>query len=78
MIMLTDLINKLQAIKEQHGNLPILQQADSEGNYYDWSRGVELGFVDEDLEYCYDPKSFESDIEEDDRVDYTPCAVIYP
>lgn len=73
-----DLINKLHALIEQHGNLPILQQADGEGNSYDWSRGVELGFVDEDLEYCYDQQDFNRDIEEEDKDDYTKCVVIYP
>ncbi|WYN05098.1 hypothetical protein ISREJYDI_CDS0137 [Pseudomonas phage UNO-G1W1] len=78
MIMLSDLINKLEALYAEQGNLPILQQADGEGNSYDWSRGVELGFVDEDLEYCYSPQDFANDIEEEDREDYTKCAVIYP
>lgn len=78
MIMLSQLITNLEAIYAEHGNLPMLQQADSEGNSYDWSRGVEVGFVDEDLEYCYNERDFNNDIELEDQIDYTKCAVIYP
>lgn len=77
MITISELIKKLQKIKKEHGDLPLLQQADSEGNSYDWSAGVELGFVDDDLEYCY---SSEKDILEEgyEVEDYRPCAVIWP
>lgn len=72
-----DMIENLQKIRAKYGNLPILQQADSEGNSYDWTAGVDVGFVTDDLDYCY---STMDDVEGDDREgsDVTVCAVIWP
>lgn len=72
-----DLIANLQKIREGYGNLPILQQADSEGNSCDWSRGAEIGIVTDDLDCCY---STMDDVEDDGRSgdEVSFCVVIYP
>ena len=72
---ISELIKILEAIKEVHGDLNILQQRDQEGNGYDWSRGAEVGYVTDDMEYCY---SSEEKAVSDAQEDWEEVVVIYP
>ena len=72
---ISDMVKVLEKIKEQYGDLQIIQQADQEGNGYDWCRGAEVGYLTEDMEHCY---SSEEDAVSDDQEEWEEVVVIYP
>ena len=69
------LIEDLQQILDKHGDLKVILQADPEGNSYDTPRGAVIGYVDSDMEYCYES---EEQATEDGNDDVREIVVIYP
>lgn len=77
MIQIDTLIEQLQAIRAEHGNLGVMLQSDPEGNGYYAVRGGELGFYDSDWEYIY-PTVKEAKEDGADFEDLRPCVVVFP
>lgn len=77
-----DLIKELQDIRQEHGNLKVIQQGDQEGNSYDLCRGADVTYLNEDEGCCYDTSEEVGEaIEEgylDSPDDVTLCVVLYP
>lgn len=69
-----ELVEKLQKLIADHGDLALLQQGDEEGNNYDWIRGIERTFVGEELEQTYDSEAEADNWEQE----YHEVFVIYP
>lgn len=76
-MIVSQLIARLQSIMEEHGDMLVIQQRDQEGNGYDICRGAELGFADDDLEYCY---SSVEEVVQDEREleEVTTVVVVFP
>lgn len=66
-----DLIGKLIDLHKEHGNIPVILQADEEGNYYESPRGAEFTFYDGD-------ESTVDNRQEAEEGGYREVIVIYP
>lgn len=74
MIKARELIKQIDALVQEHGDFNILLQKDQEGNGYNFARGIDFTFVNEDLETTVD--TFEETQEYSET--FTPTFVIYP
>lgn len=54
MLLASELARKLSILVNRHGDYKIVVQGDSEGNSYDYARGLDMCFISEDMERTYD------------------------
>ena len=76
MLLASELARQLNILVNRHGDYKIVVQGDSEGNSYDYARGLDMCFISEDLERTYDTL-LEADINEESQ-NMDLVYVIYP
>lgn len=76
MLLASELSLQLNQLVKCHGDRRIVVQGDSEGNSYDYARGLDMCFISEDLERTYDTL-LEADVQEESQ-GMDLVYVIYP
>lgn len=73
----SDIVGHITQQSLRYGNLPVILQADAEGNGYDYARGIDFIYVTRDLQHTFDSldEAGAEDYEEDDLI---KALVIYP